>query len=135
TPTCVGTARRRRSPVRRSSVHPHVRGDGAFAVLLDVPAGRFTPTCVGTAPRHAASRRRPAGSPPRAWGRRPQFDFAQAVSGSPPRAWGRRRTPDFLDEATGRFTPTCVGTALSLRHDHPTCSGSPPRGVGTAFPD
>src|SRR5690349_7327414 len=50
TPTCVGTAVRRRCATSRSSVHPHVRGDGT----LDSESIDYS-----------------IGSPPRAWGRRP----------------------------------------------------------------
>ena len=91
TPTCVGTT----SPwglVNPSfTVHPHVRGDDTWNVLL------------------ASSR---IGSPPRAWGRRRSRDppsrsrsvhphvrgddlksenIVGRSDGSPPRAWGRRR--------------------------------------------
>ena len=50
-----------------------------------------------------------SGSPPRAWGQRPEAGRAGPHTGSPPRAWGQPR-----EGAVGplhrRFTPTCVGT-------------------------
>ena len=69
TPTCVGTARPPELRLDRQTVHPHVRGDGAYAAAyasdaagspprawgrqMEIGSGlhemRFTPTCVGTA--------------------------------------------------------------------------------------
>ncbi len=58
TPTCVGTARRRRHTRRCTPVHPHVRGDGCS--VWSTPAGHY-------------------GSPPRAWGR-PRADGELATT-------------------------------------------------------
>ena len=70
TPTCVGTATTLLASTTTRTVHPHVRGDG---------------------PQRRGVYVRPLGSPPRAWGRRPQpLPRLRAV----------------------RFTPTCVGTAI-----------------------
>ena len=68
TPTCVGTTPASGLRTALNAVHPHVRGDDALRAARAADA---------------------AGSPPRAWGRRPR------------RPVGPRRR---------RFTPTCVGT-------------------------
>src|SRR5439155_685552 len=130
TPTCVGTAsKRRRGPVHRP-VHPHVRGDGDVndsnitilngspprawgrprERLATKPSTRFTPTCVGTARRWLCH---PTPSPvhPHVRGDGFRGGFrAPAELGSPPRAWGRPGEVG-LDGNIHRFTPTCVGTA------------------------
>ncbi len=89
TPTCVGTTASHGIGIRRPSgspprawgqllaraaasvhrsVHPHVRGDNAASLATSMRRARFTPTCVGTIVPTASLRRRPFGSPPRAWG-------------------------------------------------------------------
>jgi len=134
TPTCVGTARLDVEPSEVEAVHPHVRGDGVFSV----PAGELA-----------------VGSPPRAWGRLPQFwpitrmYRIRNTAGSPPRAWGRRPQAQ-RHRLPPRFTPTCVGTAPTSTKPPPgaavhphvrgdgseidagrkTKSGSPPRAWG-----
>ncbi len=72
---------------------------------------RFTPTCVGTAPRTRRHARHPPVHPHvRGDGARPPR-CCESVCGSPPRAWGRHISA--LDpRRDGRFTPTCVGTAM-----------------------
>ena len=88
-PTCVGTAVCAARCRRRSTVHPHVRGD---SVRGEPQAGRS------------------AGSSPRAWGQRSRCAGAHRSNGSSPRAWGQRfaRRGRWARE---RFIPTCVGTA------------------------
>ena len=90
TPTCVGTAAHPIGTCRVCTVHPHVRGDGYTAVSL--ASGPTVHPHVRGDGRICESRNLyPPGSPPRAWGRRQL---------RPGVRWG------------GRFTPTCVGTAV-----------------------
>ncbi len=131
TPTCVGTAWGQ--PLIRfdTTVHPHVRGDGAssYGAVLCLTGspprawgrpmadmrhrwpGRFTPTCVGTAVERETMDMITTVHPHvRGDGVRLMLSSRIAV-GSPPRAWGRpgqQYNVTLLD----RFTPTCVGTAL-----------------------
>ncbi len=130
TPTCVGTASEMRRLRLASSVHPHVRGDGATQLRHRSRRGgspprawgrrehaqrhehrhRFTPTCVGTA---AAEPNAPPILPVHPHVRGDGAALAQFYvdhDGSPPRAWGRRRRPH-RPARRPRFTPTCVGTA------------------------
>ena len=105
-------------------VHPHVRGDDET-------------------PRLAAARLR--GSPPRAWGRLRRGKVNGGKDGSPPRAWGRRtrisrqlapspvhphvRGDDGRREVRRRddrrFTPTCVGTTLTVGATQPVAPVHP----------
>ncbi len=119
TPTCEGTASRRRPPARSTQVHPHVRGDGA---------------------RYRTFGRILAGSPPRAWGR---------PVGSPPRAWGRRRikpcavgtcrfTPTCVGTANALTDfvfnapvhPHVRGDGALTARRYTSLTGSPPRAWG-----
>ena len=120
-------------PSRATSVHPHVCGEGANTYRERLAHVRFTPTCVGKAPGRGVREPKPFGSPPRVWGRRDSTRYAtppgtvhphvcgegtclcsncHRLVGSPPRVWGRRHeiTPP---PGPARFTPTCVGKALS----------------------
>ena len=131
TPTCVGTMRAARSERSRSTVHPHVRGDGASRMSSPCRADgspprawgrypqdrlrqillRFTPTCVGTM---TGKRSRGAGIPvhPHVRGDDPTVKSSTTTGvGSPPRAWGRSMITPVVSGAV-RFTPTCVGTML-----------------------
>ena len=117
TPTGVGTAVSPPPPRLWASVHPHRRGDGT-SVLTDLPFGY--------------------GSPPQAWGRLTTgFRYATA-SGSPPQAWGRPAAA-LASTATGRFTPTGVGTALKMVYHKPSGPVHPHRrgdgGQGGVFGD
>ncbi len=93
------------------------------------PQSRFTPTCVGTA-NHPPPLAPVAPVHPHVRG---DGDVGAARAmlalGSPPRAWGRRR-PDRAGLPSGRFTPTCVGTAAPWEPSAPTGPGSPPRAWG-----
>ena len=134
TPTCVGTAPSSCRYLSDSSVHPHVRGDGAAKLASCLPASgspprawgrrqegamagarvRFTPTCVGTAFNPTSSRAQAAVHPHvrgdgRGGGRR-----TDPENGSPPRAWGRLALV-LSPLVQVRFTPTCVGTASASR--------------------
>ncbi len=149
TPTGVGTAYTVHDAARWEADHPHGRGDGRMFVPSRDPTVRITPTGVGTA------RRRPTSPPCRTdhpHGRGdglPIDDPVRIVVGSPPRAWGRR--PDRrVRGSRKRITPTGVGTARSSsgrhvsRADHPhgrgdgmpnpprrpSVHGSPPRAWG-----
>ena len=114
TPTPVGTMRYSTGACRRTSVHPHARGDDAsLAGRAGQPLGspprpwgrclvhrvaalreRFTPTPVGTMGAPQRTHCHPAGSPPRPWGRFP---------------------PSIIATVRDRFTPTPVGTMAAAR--------------------
>ena len=87
TPTCVGRTFSRTSGRHRSADHPHVRGEDSGSVDPRSPA---------------------KGSPPRAWGGRPEHDGG---------------------EVAHRITPTCVGRTpcprcpCPSRTDHPHVRG------------
>ena len=89
TPTCVGTASGTSRPWLPTSVHPHVRGDGAPRSAAGALQLRFTPTCVGTA-RTSQPRIPPLPVHPHVRGDGVASRiYAAALGGSPPRAWGR----------------------------------------------
>ena len=117
-----------------ATVHPHVRGDGGIAHAdflrrLGSPPrawgrriepglgefeGRFTPTCVGTA-TSACSREEHRSVHPHVRGDGHCCrNVLRRASGSPPRAWGRPMRGGVV-LLTARFTPTCVGTAMTIR--------------------
>ncbi len=75
---------------------------------------RFTPTCVGTASVGCLRcSTQPVHPHVRGDGELSVVDKL-VFGGSPPRAWGRRTTCPALARS-GRFTPTCVGTARPAR--------------------
>ena len=149
TPTCVGTAGISSAIVLLLAVHPHVRGDGLqFLPFPQQGSGspprawgrrhtpayrqlelRFTPTCVGTA--HSGHMRSALISVhPHVRGDGVNTTKSRLMLlGSPPRAWGRRDSV-LSCFGSGRFTPTCVGTAWSpVPHASsyrftPTCVGT-----------
>jgi len=130
TPTCVGTAACPCSCSCPPSVHPHVRGDSAFASsAVRSPTGspprawgqpyhnppsaasyRFTPTCVGTAAWTHCNQRTSTVHPHVRGDSQPRTDEGMAEVGSPPRAWGQHWLGS-RNSPLCRFTPTCVGTA------------------------
>ena len=96
--------------------------------------GRFTPTCVGKTRALSSPADQSDGSPPHAWGRRPQARANDGPDrftptcvgktsgdlhglliqdGSPPHAWGRLGVVLFGQDAL-RFTPTCVGKTYRI---------------------
>ena len=91
TPTRVGTTARWGWSDKRSSVHPHARGDDCFVENL-----RLTR----------------AGSPPRAWGRRPGQARTSVDCPVHPHARGDDVTPKPSPTRSHRFTPTRVGTTV-----------------------
>ena len=129
TPTRVGTTPIHSLPLRANAVHPHSRGDN--------------PEQVGT-------KLAEIGSPPLAWGQRPQNPHelllqrftptrvgttltdhrsSLGVSGSPPLAWGQLKR--FARRAVSlRFTPTRVGTTLISMTSRCELFGSPPLAWG-----
>ena len=151
TPTCVGTASRCRGRTGRSSVHPHVRGDGCSGgsmsarrrgspprawgrrAAADVVVGvrRFTPTCVGTARRDCERLSALSVHPHVRGDGRSSRRWSSSPTGSPPRAWGRPRWAP-LSRLPLRFTPTCVGTARTATDNeaakpvHPHVRGDGP---------
>ena len=150
TPTCVGTAPPPPPYTPARSVHPHVRGDGVEPAAVQIasvgspprawgrpmpgigiiPHSRFTPTCVGTA--DIISSQSPTVTVhPHVRGDGDVVGFSLRLrAGSPPRAWGRR-SPFLCLLDQGRFTPTCVGTALGDQ-DLDTGYRFTPTCVGTA---
>ena len=132
TPTCVGTADHAHTSGTRMAVHPHMRGDGTTravathyaagspphawgrlaAPLAWQPPQRFTPTCVGTAPPPAPPTLFPPVHPHMRGDGEGGALCAAIDRGSPPHAWGRRCSFSAF-QSPGRFTPTCVGTALA----------------------
>ncbi len=135
TPTCVGTALYKGSEGTLDTVHPHVRGDSAVRSARGPPGtgspprawgqrvgfrrgcarARFTPTCVGTAPFPTSVRMCRAVHPHVRGDSVPMASRGGRHHGSPPRAWGQRVWPA-ASGISGRFTPTCVGTAPALPH-------------------
>ena len=134
TPTCVGNTLPGGLLSCRLSVHPHVRGEYAFAVLVvTVATGspprawgirnrpgsrrlacRFSPTCVGNT-RYLATDGIRAPVHPHVRGEYGLGKFlGRARDGSPPRAWGIQRPRHHL-VVRRRFTPTCVGNTRSAR--------------------
>src|SRR5262249_2802769 len=129
TPTCVGTMRRWSSRLTRTAVHPHMRGDNAYAAPIDsfvhgspphawgqfrqrqavACRARFTPTCVGTIAGAGVKPVQRAVHPHM----RGDNEFGKPGSreeyGSPPHAWGQCLL-DSPVKCCVRFTPTCVGT-------------------------
>ena len=129
TPTCVGTTSRASSWCSWTAVHPHVRGDNRE--ICAAPGEGY-------------------GSPPRAWGHRPDGrgrpgrgrftptcvgttgcanSYYKNMFGSPPRAWGQLLLLVAGSELR-RFTPTCVGTTAGLGGAGGGRGGSPPRAWG-----
>ena len=110
TPTCVGRTMFRPARPRRTTAHPHVRGEDWAAATIYQPGGgspprawgglanmgantyqeRLTPTCVGrTSTPALRPPRRPAH--PHVRGEDSYGTWNSRVdSGSPPRAWGGR---------------------------------------------
>ncbi len=131
TPTGVGTALSftRRQP--RRLVHPHRRGDGMLAGVIDQHATgsppqawgrhvlcphqlhrrRFTPTGVGTAATLPGTGISASVHPHRRGDGTLRFLHQTASIGSPPQAWGRL-VHRHRKIAHVRFTPTGVGTAM-----------------------
>ncbi len=130
TPTCVGTAADDPRRDSRTTVHPHVRGDGVERLGAVVPGLRFTPTCVGTAMSPRTNEARVNGSPPRAWGRLTQTDTADGSDAVHPHVRGDGAASAEHGARVVRFTPTCVGTAWQVALNHFNMVGSPPRAWG-----
>ena len=132
TPTCVGNARNGTRRPGRGSVHPHVCGEcksrggkirgirgspprvwGMLPQLAEsCPESRFTPTCVGNASPSHSDRCTPPVHPHVCGECILVFTLPLAWYGSPPRVWGMQVLGGCLHEQF-RFTPTCVGNALS----------------------
>ena len=115
--------------MRRSAVHPHVRGDNAYLIdaeergvgspprawgqwdrEVDPRLGdRFTPTCVGTIPCQICAKWINTVHPHVRGDNSSGRVHIGVLPGSPPRAWGQL---SLLSVYAGvkRFTPTCVGT-------------------------
>ncbi len=130
-PTSVGTTTWMTIRLLVLPVHPHMRGDNAIIFnlwkngigtpphawgqqSLRVKKGnktRYTPTCVGTT--------RPRTLNPRGFSVYPHMRgdnifftmWLGGVIGTSPHAWGQLALPS-LDNASIRYTPTCVGTTL-----------------------
>ena len=134
TPTCVGKRRRLGARRCRPAVHPHVRGEEAFAPHGTARAagppprawgrerGRdpavigagSTPTCVGKRPPPPGRASRPSVHPHvRGEETRPATARGSGT-GPPPRAWGRACSSTTYD-TRGGSTPTCVGKSARSR--------------------
>ena len=133
TPTRVGTTSSVVNILPRLTVHPHARGDNwAIPSTVANESGspprawgqrgsrlayyrlyRFTPTRVGTTfPPVAPASCRPVH--PHARGDNSSDScFMVHAAGSPPRAWGQQINERQTGTA-GRFTPTRVGTTISV---------------------
>ena len=132
-PTCVGNSRGPRPSPRRTSVHPHMRGElyvdfsdhtitfgssphawGTLGIYLPaIQTGRFIPTCVGNS-------RMPRSSPPvppvhpHMRGELEIFhSLPHLLHGSSPHAWGTR-LPKRSNGSLIRFIPTCVGNSRNI---------------------
>ena len=154
-------------------VHPHGRGDnnrygrrtrhidgspprawGQFGSALRRAArGRFTPTGVGTISQTQDPQNHTSVHPHGRGDNHRQHPIVALRGGSPPRAWGQSH-PGKSGKVTNRFTPTGVGTMLSVavpqrrRAVHPhgrgdnrfsvrsprSRFGSPPRAWGQSSP-
>ena len=133
TPTGVGTIAPVAREMRKSSVHPHGRGDNlrvdASAEQTDgspprawgqsrewaseAARVRFTPTGVGTICSQEG-RSTPMSVHPHGRGDNHHSPITyQRQHGSPPRAWGQCHQ-HFQPVRVGRFTPTGVGTIAEL---------------------
>ena len=128
---------------------PHAWGQWIVSAS-SVPHQRFTPTCVGTMISFSVTVTPLPGSPPHAWG---QWEGPKALpsrrlvhphmrgdnyksrrhlhlsNGSPPHAWGQFFLFTFK-VLNARFTPTCVGTMISLSARVTLKYGSPPHAWG-----
>ncbi len=148
TPTRVGITRTPQSRQRIRSVHPHARGDHAWAgswmgprhgspprAWGSLPAlrrvddcDRFTPTRVGITCWNSRQMRTVTVHPHARGDHVPASPAGIGDHGSPPRAWGSH-LPYLLDYLLGRFTPTRVGITqgrhhpLSLQTVHPHARG------------
>ncbi len=128
TPTRVGKMEDISKSFRRSSVHPHARGENVWgsprtARIAGSPPrawgkllprrlmqhdSRFTPTRVGKMnPQNQPIRRKPVHPHARGENRATTFS-AISEPGSPPRAWGKSEQ-QVAHEPRHRFTPTRVG--------------------------
>ncbi len=108
TPTGVG--RTQSDPARGNSeaAHPHGAWGGRHRRQLAHRHQRLTPTGVGRTFRHPRSSLRRAAHPHGRGEDTPRFSAYQPTSGSPPRAWGGR--PERRPQRAGhRLTPTGVG--------------------------
>ena len=147
-PTCVGNTAGRRCGNRRTTVHPHVRGEylgppermacwigsspRAWGILPFRPPrpgqSRFIPTCVGNT-SIPSSPARPEPVHPHVRGEYITQPVRQpGLHGSSPRAWGILHG-QVLDLVGIRFIPTCVGNTMtyifqdSLSSVHPHVRG------------
>src|SRR5208337_1857139 len=144
TPTRVGTTHETSCWASGQAVHPHARGDNAFANLfpftivgspprawgqllaLDArrPCGRFTPTRVGTTWNSAAAERRYPVHPHARGDNTFDCSTEPCSSGSPPRAWGQHQV-NRVPGASDRFTPTRVGTTAARHSNAPATTVHP----------
>ena len=109
-PTHVGNAAAKRRGARKSTVHPHARGERQARNAQHGAKPRFIPTHVGNARRLAVRcARRPVH--PHARGERsPMCSATRASRGSSPRTWGTQKSEQTVT-TKARFIPTHVGNA------------------------
>jgi hypothetical protein len=111
TPTCVGRTRRRWGGWPAPSEHPHVRGEDARTVMLNLSYCGAPPTCVGRTCSRWPSSRVPSEHPHVRGEDVLRTTGDLGCRGAPPRAWGGQPTRDAHARRT-RSTPTCVGRTL-----------------------
>ncbi len=134
TPTRVGTTPRPSAATRTPPVHPHACGDNTATPhdhhgdlgspprvwgqqqrqALDLRKHRFTPTRVGTTEAQNAAWASIAVHPHACGDNKARDIRAQGAVGSPPRVWGQL-VGDPVGRGEVRFTPTRVGTTLSVK--------------------
>ena len=149
TPTGVGTIAGFSPKLPLDKVHPHGRGDNDIGFWRKSARTWFTPTGVGTITQKRRRNQQPPVHPHGRGDNERVGEPVAVVGGSPPRAWGQCVAHNPAHNPT-RFTPTGVGTILSLRvnrsvvavHPHgrgdngsstritPRSVGSPPRAWG-----
>jgi len=91
---------------------PRAWGRLRFPLLVQI-SNRFTPTCVGTTRSVGLSSGLPSVHPHVRGDDMSCAAQMYLIAGSPPRAWGRRPLKRGRAERI-RFTPTCVGTTCPL---------------------
>ena len=129
---------RRAELLNTLTVHPHLRGEhcthcerwiqnagssppawGAFPLPLpQLVSGRFIPTCVGSMNRRSHTTT-PSAVHPHLRGEHDQRHYQhRSGTGSSPPAWGALISQKGLRQL-GRFIPTCVGSMMEQRQQHP----------------
>jgi len=91
---------------------------------------RYTPTCVGKTNYAVSWLRIYRGTPPRAWGKRPDVVAAVRTGKVHPHVRGENDMPEITFRQEYRYTPTCVGKTKPVGLNQHELSGTPPRAWG-----